>query len=137
MKRPSRRTLQTTAYTEPKEEPDAQPHIQTVRLTNVSRDEYQNWGRSDQTETDTELEAEDIDIQDDDTAPGTPRNSRTADRRQTNTRGLTLGVLTISGLQRATSVRCTPAAPQRIIQDSEYTPPAFTSVCTVRTNLNM
>ena len=59
------------AYTEPEGKPDAQPHIETVRLSNDSSDEYQNSCRSDQTESDTEPDAEDNDIPDDDTAPGT------------------------------------------------------------------
>jgi len=70
-KRPRRSTLQTTAYTEP----DAQPQIETVRVSDDGSDEYQTSRRSDQTESDTEPEAEDNDFPDDDTAPGTrPRS---------------------------------------------------------------
>ena len=42
VKRARRRTLQTTAYSEPEGEPDAQQQIVTVRLSDESRDEYQN-----------------------------------------------------------------------------------------------
>ena len=70
-KRPRRSTLQTTAYTEP----DEQPQIETVRVSDDSSDEYQTSRRSDQTESDTEPDAEDNDFPDDDTAPGTGRRS--------------------------------------------------------------
>jgi len=77
--RPRRSTLQTTAYTEHVGETDAPPQIETVRLSNDSSDEYQNSRRSDQTESDTEPDAEDNDIPDDDTAPRTRRRTRTAE----------------------------------------------------------
>jgi len=126
-KRPRRSTLQTTAYIEPQGQPDAQPHIETVYLRDDSSDEYQNSRRSDQTESDTEPDAEDNDIPDDDTAPGTRRRSRTTDRRQANTRVSTVRVTTTYGSQGAAAVRRTPAAPRRMIQGSAYTPPTFTS----------
>jgi len=73
LSRPSMRhrrsTLQTTAYTDP----DAQPQIETVRVSDDSKDEYQTSPRSDQTESDTQPDAEDNDFPDDDTAPGTRR----------------------------------------------------------------
>jgi len=74
-KRPRRSTLQTTAYTEHLGETDASPQMETVRLSDNSSDEYQNSCRSDQTESDTEPDAEDNDILDDDTARGTRRRS--------------------------------------------------------------
>jgi len=122
-KRPRRSTLQTTAYTDP----DAQPQIDTVRVSDDSSDEYQTSRRSDQTESDTEPDAEDNDFPDDDTAPGTRRRSRTAERRQANNRVSTVRVSTTSGSQGAAPVRRTLAAPRRIIQGSAYTPPTFTS----------
>jgi len=67
MKCASRRTLQTTAYSEPEGEPDAQQQIATVRLSDESSDQYQNSRRSDETESDTEPDAEDNDVPDDDT----------------------------------------------------------------------
>jgi len=72
-KRPRRSTLQTTAYTEHLGETDGPRQIETVRLSDDSSDEYQNSRRSDQTELDTEPGAEDTDIPDDDSAPGTRR----------------------------------------------------------------
>jgi len=80
MKGARRRTLQTTAYSEPEREPDAQQQIATVRLSDESSDEYQNSRRSDETELDTEPDAEDNDLLDDDTASGSRHPSRTADR---------------------------------------------------------
>jgi len=122
-KRPRRSTLQTTAYTEP----DAQPQIETVRVSDDSSDEYQTSRRSDHTESDTESDAEDNDFPDEDTAPGTPRCSRTAERRQANNRVLTVRVSTTSGSHGAAPVRRTLAAPRRIIEGSAYAPPMFTS----------
>jgi len=95
-KRHRRSTLQTTAYTEHLGETDAPPPIETVRLSDDSSDEYQNSGRSDQTESDTEPDAEDNDIPDDDTAPGTRRRSRTVERRQAKSRVSTVRVSTTS-----------------------------------------
>ena len=85
-KRPRRSTLQTTAYTEPEGEPDAQRQIGTVHLSDDSSDEYQNSRRSDQTESDTEPDAEDNDIPAEDNTSWTRHLSRTADRQQANTR---------------------------------------------------
>ena len=126
-KRPRRSTLQTTAYTEPEGEPDAQRQIGTVHLSDDSSDEYQNSRRSDQTESDTEPDAEDNDIPDEDNTSWTRHLSRTADRQQANTRVSTVRVSTTSGSQGAAPVRRTPAAARRIIQGSAYTPPTFTS----------
>jgi len=67
VKRARRRTLQTTAYSEPEGEPDAQQQIATVRLSDESSDEYQNSRRSDETESNTQPDAEDNDVPDDDT----------------------------------------------------------------------
>jgi len=126
-KRPRKSTLQTTAYTEHLEETDAPQQIETVRLGDDSSDEYQNSRRSDQTESDPEPDAEDNDIPDDDTAPGTRRRSQTAERRQAKSRVSTVRVATTSRSQGAAPVRHTPAAPRRIIPGSAYTPPTFTS----------
>jgi len=86
MKRSRRRTLQTTAYSEPEGEPDAQQQIRTVRLSDESSDEYQNISRSDETESDIELDAEDNDVPDNETGSGSCHRSPTADRGQANTR---------------------------------------------------
>jgi len=91
-----RRTLQTTAYSEPEGDPDAQQQIATVRLGDESCDKYQNSRRSDETESDTEPDAEDNDDPDDDTGSGSRHRSQTADRRQANTRVSTVRVSTTS-----------------------------------------
>ena len=79
-KRARRSILQTTVYTEHLGETNAPPQIEAVCLSDNSSDEYQNSRRSDQTESDTEPDAEDNDSRDDDTGPGTRRRSRTAER---------------------------------------------------------
>jgi len=127
VKRARRRTLQTTAYSEPEGEPDAQQQIATVRLSDESSDEYQNSCKSDETESDTEPDAEDNDVPDDDTGSGSCHPSRTADRRQANTRVSTVRVSSTSGSQGAAQVVHTQAARPPIIQGGPYTPPAFTS----------
>jgi len=126
-KRPTRRTLQTTVYTEHLGETDAPPQIETLRLSDDSSDDYQNSRRSDQTESDTEPDAEDNDIPDDYTAPGTHWRTRTVERGQAKSWVSTVPVSTTSRSQGAAPVRRTPAAPRRIIQSIAYTPPTFTS----------
>jgi len=81
----TRRTLQTTAYSEPEGEPDTQQQIETVRLSDKSSDKYQNSRSSDPTESDTERNTEDKDVPDDDTGSGSHDQSQTADRQQANT----------------------------------------------------
>ena len=127
VKRASRRPVQTTAYNEPEGEPDAQQQIAPVHLSDESSDEYQNSHRSDETESDTEPDAEDNDVLDDETGSGSRHRSRTADRRQANTRVSTVRVSTTSGSPGVAQVGRTQAARPRIIQGGAYTPPAFTS----------
>ena len=127
MKRARRSTLQTTAYSQPEGEPDAQEQIATVRLSNESSDDYQKSHRSDETESDTEPDAEDNDVPDDDTESGSCHRSRTADTRQANTPVSTVRVSTPSGSQGAAQGVRTQAARPGIIQGGAYTPPAFTS----------
>jgi len=127
VKHARRRSLQTTAYSEPEREPDAQQQIATVRLRDETSDEYENSRRSHETESDTEPDAEDNDVPDDDTGSGSHHRSQTADRRQANTAVATARVSTTGGSQGAAQVGCTKAAPPRIIQGGAYTPPAFTS----------
>ncbi|PUU80804.1 hypothetical protein B9Z19DRAFT_1123059 [Tuber borchii] len=57
-----RRTLQSTTYADIETEHDAQATTETVRLSDESSDEDQNSRGSDQTELDTEPDAEDNDI---------------------------------------------------------------------------
>jgi len=49
-------TIQTTAYTEPEMEADGQGHMEPVRLSDDSSDEYQMSHPGDETEPDTEPE---------------------------------------------------------------------------------
>jgi len=127
MKRARRRTLQTTAYSEPEGEPDAQQQIATVHLSEESSDEYPNSRRSDETESDTEPDAEDNDVPDDDTGSGSRHRSHAAERRQANTRVSTVRVSTTSRSHGAAQVGRTQAARPRIIEGGAYTPSAFTS----------
>jgi len=59
--RPAKRlrssTIQITAYTEPKMEADGQGHMEPIRLSDDSSDEYQISQPGDETEPDTEPEA--------------------------------------------------------------------------------
>jgi len=81
-KPPRRRTIQSTTYTDIETEPDAQVPTETVCLSDDSSDEYEDSRGSDQTESDTERDAEDDDIPDA-TGAGLRHRSRTADT-QTN-----------------------------------------------------
>ena len=83
-------------YTEHLVETDAPPQHETVHPSDDSSDEYQNSCSSNQTESDTEPEAEDNNIPDHNTEPGTCRWSRTAERRQAKSRVSILPVSTTS-----------------------------------------
>ena len=52
--------VQTTAYTEPEMEPDGQGHMEPVRLSDDSADEYEMSHLADETEPDTEPDTEDL-----------------------------------------------------------------------------
>jgi len=88
---------------------------------------YQTSRRSGETEWDTEPDAEDKDVADDDTGSGSRHQSRTADGLQANTRASTVRVSTSFGSQGAAQVVRTQATRPSIIQGGAYTPPAFTS----------
>ncbi|PUU78077.1 hypothetical protein B9Z19DRAFT_1065364 [Tuber borchii] len=77
-KRAWRRTIQSMIYADIETEHDAQAPTETVRLSDESSDEYQNSRRSDQTESDTEPDAEDNDIPEA-TGAGLGHRSQTAD----------------------------------------------------------
>ena len=125
LKRPRRSTIQTTAYTEPETEPDGQGHIEAVRLSDDSSDEYQASRQGDETEPDTEPDIEDLDSADG-TPSGRRRESLAADR-QGNNRPRTVRISTTSGSQEAALAQRTPAACVRIIPGRAYTPPMFPS----------
>jgi len=88
-------------------EPDAEQQLETVRVSDDSSDEYQTCGRSDQTESDTEPDAEDTDFPDDDPPPGTRGYSQPAERRQANHQVSTVRVSTISASHGVAPVRRT------------------------------
>jgi hypothetical protein len=125
-KRPRRRTIQSTTYTDIETQPDAQAPTETVHLSDDSSDEYEDSRGSDQTESDTEPDAEDNNIPDATGGGGLRHRSRTADR-QTNNRVSTVRVSTTSGSQEAAIVRRTPAARGRIMRGSAYTTPVLPS----------
>jgi len=124
-KRPRRRTIQSTTYTDIETEPDAQVPMETVCLSDDSSDEYENSRGSDQTELDTKPDVEDDDIPDA-TGAGLRHQSRTADK-QTNNRVSTVRVSTTSGSQEAALVRRTPAARGPITPGRADTPPVLPS----------
>jgi len=99
---------ESTTYTFIETEPDAHVQRKTVRLSDDSSDEYEDSPGSDQTEWDTELDAED-DYIPDATGAGLRHRSRTAEE-QTSNWVATVRVLTPSGSQGAAVVRLTPAA---------------------------
>jgi len=107
-KRPRRRTIETTTYTDIQTEADAEVPTQTVHLSNDSSDEYEDSGKMIQTAADTEPDAEDDDIPDA-TGAGLRHQAGTADK-QTNKRVSTVRVSTTSGSHEAALVRRTPAA---------------------------
>jgi len=111
-KRPGRKMIQSTTHTDIATEPDAQVPTETVHLSDDSSDENKDSGGSDQTESDTEPDAEDNDIPDA-TGAGLRHRSRTADK-QTNNWVSTVGVSTTSGSQGVGFVRRTAAARERI-----------------------
>jgi len=113
-----------------RQKPDAQVPMETVRLSDDTIDEYEDSRGSDQTESDTEPDAEDDDITDA-TGAGLRHWSRTADK-QTNNRVSTVRVSTTSGSQEAALVRRTPAARGGITPGRAYTPPVLPSSSVAR-----
>jgi len=77
--RPAKRlrssTIQTTAYTEPEMEADGQGHMEPVRLSDDSSDEYQMSPLGNETEPDTEPEGANLDGADE-TTPRCRRGPR-------------------------------------------------------------
>ncbi|PUU82970.1 hypothetical protein B9Z19DRAFT_1119931 [Tuber borchii] len=107
-KRSQRRTIESTTYAAIEMEHDAQAPTETLRLSDESSDEHQNSRGSDQTESDTEPDAEDNDIPEA-TGVGLHYRSQTVDG-QTNNLVSTVRVLTTSGSQEAALLSRTPAA---------------------------
>ena len=92
--RPRRRTLQSTTSTDIETEPDPQVQTETVRLKEASRKGYEDSHGLDQTESETDPEAEDDDIPDG-TGGGLHQGSHPGDK-QTNNRVSTVRGATTS-----------------------------------------
>jgi len=129
-KRPRSGTIQSTTYTDIETEPDTQVPTERVGLRQESSDEYEDSRGSDQTESDTEPEAEDDDIPDA-TRVGLHHRSRTADK-QTNNRVTTVRVSTTSGSEDGARVRQKLVARGRITPGRAYTPPVLLSSSVAR-----
>lgn len=85
-KRLRRSTLETSGYTEHSGETDTLPEIAIVHRSHDSSDVDPNQWRSDETQSDTEPDKEETEIPDYDEVSGTCRHSRTAERRQPESR---------------------------------------------------
>jgi len=109
--RPAKRlrssTIQTTAYTEPEMEADGKGHMEPVRLSDHSSDEYQMSHPGHETEPDTEPEGANLGGADE----TTPRCRRGPPEVEThrNNRPRTVRISTNSGSQEAAIVPQTPA----------------------------
>ncbi|PUU80498.1 hypothetical protein B9Z19DRAFT_1123494 [Tuber borchii] len=125
-----RRTIQSTKYADIETEHDEQASTEIVRLSDNSIDKYQNCRGSDQTESDTEPDAEDNDIPEA-TGAGLRHRSQTVDGH-INNRVLTARVSTTSGSQEAALVRRTPAALGCIMPGRAYTRPVLLSSSVAR-----
>jgi len=82
-KRPRKRTIPSTMYTDIEIEPDAQVPTETVHLSDDSSDLYKDSRGANQTELETEPDAEDDDIPDAKGA-GLRHRTRTADKQTNN-----------------------------------------------------
>ena len=98
-----------------------QAHLETVRLSDDSSNECQNPDDPEETDSETELDSETLDI-----AEGAASRRRdlpqAADNRRTTVR-----ISTTSGSQEVAPVNRTPAAHRRIIRGRPYSPPTFPS----------
>ena len=120
-KRPRRTTIQTGEFIERETEPEGQAHLETVRLSDHSSDEYQNPEDPEETDSETELDSETRDI-------GEGATSRRRDLPQAaDNRQTTVRISTTSRSQEIALVNRTPAAHRRIIRGRPYSPPTFPS----------
>jgi len=132
--RPAKRltssTIQTTAYTESEMEADGQGHMEPVRLSDDSSDEYQISHQGDETEPDTEPEGATLGGAD----ATTPRR-RCGPRLMVthgNNRPRTVRISTNSGSQEAAIVPRTPAACVTITPGRPLPPSIFPSSSVAR-----
>ena len=102
-------------------EPDGEAHLETVPLSDDSSDEYQNPDDLEDTDSETELDSETLDIAE--YAASRWRDlPQAADNRRTTVR-----ISTTSGSQEVALVNRTPAAHRRVIRGRPYSPPTFSS----------
>ena len=109
-KRPRRTTIQTREFIEPETEQDGQARQETVRLSDDSSNEYQNPDNLEETDSETELDSEPLDV-----AEGAPSMRRELPQAAENRR-TTVRIWTTSGLQEVALINRTPAAHRRIIR---------------------
>jgi len=129
-KRLRRSTIQTTAYTEPEMEADRQGHMEPVRLSDDSSDEYQMSHSSDQTEPDTEPEGANLGGADE-TTPRRRRGPRLVETHGNN-RPRTVRISNNSGSQEAAIVPRTPTARLTTTPGRPLSPATFPSSSVAR-----
>jgi len=132
--RPAKRlrssTIQTTAYTEPEMEADGQGHMEPVRLSDDSSDEYQMSHPGDETEPHTKPEGANLGGADE-TTPRRRRGPRLVENHGNN-RSRTVRISTNSGSQEAAIVPRTPAARVTITPARPLSPATFPSSSVAR-----
>jgi len=132
--RPAKRlrssTIQTTAYTEPGMEADGQGHMEPVRLSDDSRDEYPMSHPGNETQLDTEPAGANLGGADE-TTPRRRRGPRLVETHGNN-RPSTVRISTNSGSQEAAIVPQTPAARVTITPGRPLSPATFPLSSVVR-----
>jgi len=123
-------SIQTTVYTEPEMEADGQGHMEPIRLSDDSSDEYQMSHRSDETEPDTEPEGANLRGADE-TTPRHRHGPRLVDTHGNNC-PRTVGISTNSGTHEAAIVRRRPAARVTITRGRVLSPATFPSSSVAR-----
>jgi len=122
-KRPQRSTNQTTAYTQPEREPEAQGHSGAIPLSDGSSDEYPALCQEDETEPRSELDIERLNI------AGGPSSGRRREsqvsKRRANNHLRSVRISTTSGSQEVALVWSTPASRVRIPATGLFTPLMF------------
>ena len=119
--RPRRKTILAGEFIEPETEPDGQAHLETVRLSDDSSDEYQHPDDQEETDLGTELDSETLDI-----AEGAASRRRDLPQAADNRRR-TVRISTTSGSEKVALVNRTLAPHRRIIRGRPYSPPTFPS----------
>jgi len=132
--RPAKRlqssTIQTTAYTETEMEADRQGHMEPVRLSDDSTDEYQMSHPGDETEPHTEPEGANLSGADE-TTPRDRRGPRLVETHGNNC-PRTVRILTNSASQEAAIVERSPAAHVTITPGRPFSPATFPSSSVAR-----